>query len=115
MRSVRVSFELIFVTVLAGFAANIVPSLVGRFLSLIRLGGLRRCAGGKPSENGEKQAADQQRSNGFVRRQLSASVCRAQMPGPVDAKSTATLLGPFLTGNTKLNVLPLFWSVRQHT
>ena len=95
MRRMGKVLELVLMAIFAGFAANIVPSLVGRFLSLIRLSGLRRCAGGKPSENGEKQAADQQRSNGFVRRQLSASVCRAQMPGPVDAKSTATLLGPF--------------------
>lgn len=63
--------ELVLVAFLARFAANIVPSLVGCFLSLIRLGGLRRGTGGKPGENSEKQTADQQRSNGFVRRQLS--------------------------------------------
>lgn len=61
--------ELLLMAIFAGFATNIVPSLAGRFLSLIRLGGLRRGTGGKPSEDGEKQTADQQRSNGFVRRQ----------------------------------------------
>lgn len=70
MRSMRKGFELIFVTVLAGFATYVVPSLVRRFLSWIGLGGLRRGAGGQPGESADNQTADQKHSDKFVRRHL---------------------------------------------
>lgn len=48
--SVRVSFELVLVTILAGFAANVVSGAVGYGLGLARLGGLRRTSRGKQDE-----------------------------------------------------------------
>jgi hypothetical protein len=49
-----VSFELIFVTVLAGFAANVIAVAVCCWFGLARLNGLRRTASGEPHDRGDQ-------------------------------------------------------------
>ena len=65
-------FELVLMAIFAGFATYIISDLIVCFFSLVGLGRLRRGIGSEPCESGGQQTTDQQRSNGFVRRQLSA-------------------------------------------
>jgi hypothetical protein len=54
VRCMGVSFELIFVTVLAGFAANVIAVAVCCWFGLARLNGLRRTASGEPHDRGDQ-------------------------------------------------------------
>jgi hypothetical protein len=60
MRSVRESFELILVTILAGFASDVISGAIGCRFGLTGLDGLRRATRDEPHESGSKRAANEQ-------------------------------------------------------
>jgi hypothetical protein len=64
MRRMRKGLELIFVTVLAGFASNVISGTVACRFRLRRLG-LRRTTGGKPHHSGDQRTANEQGLNNF--------------------------------------------------
>ncbi len=66
MRSVRVSFELIFVTILAGFATDIICRVVACWFDLGRLNGLRSTARGEPHDRSGQRDAKERRLDDSV-------------------------------------------------
>ena|ERR1043166_539629 len=72
MRRMRISFELILMTILTGFTADIISGVVGCGFGLARLNSLRRASRGKYQESNYQRAANEQRLDDSVSTHLSA-------------------------------------------
>ena len=78
MRGVGKSLELIFVTIFAGVAADVIAVSVGcRRFGRDRISGARRTASSEPDDRGQKSATNQQRFKKFDWTQLRPPILRA--------------------------------------